>query len=279
MFYDVEVSRISTANKVIRVEADSPEDAEKKALAAAGDEDFAGCVTDYEFEANSVEPVADPSVPPSSMNIEPGESREVDNLTDAKGRKLPREDVEELAMEKIIASGEASKGAALDAYIENMGDETLLKWATDVDGNFPDRMFRPETCDLCRKVMPEIKEAINQGWVPSYWDGDEECSGPVCPDCVAKYLDTEYTSLELVLKELKGEYVSDWGNGHEFRSPCTVNVRTRSFTIEQSFDTDESVDDPVEEYVMLDGNRYAADHADRRDDYSPAEQAQMFFWG
>ena len=31
MFFDVEVSRISTADKVIRVEADSPEDARKSA--------------------------------------------------------------------------------------------------------------------------------------------------------------------------------------------------------------------------------------------------------
>ncbi|MGO8751850.1 MAG: hypothetical protein ACLQNE_38400 [Thermoguttaceae bacterium] len=162
MFFDVEVSRISTANKVIRVEADSPEDAEKKALAAAGDEDFAGCVVDYEFEANSVEPVADPSVPPFSMNAAHGESREVDNLTDATGRKLPREDVEELAAAKIIAAGEATKGAALDAYIENMGDETLLQWATDDGGNFPDRMFQEEKCDLCGKIMPEIEEAINE---------------------------------------------------------------------------------------------------------------------
>ena len=112
MFYDVEVSRISTANKVIRVEADSPEDAEKKALAAAGDEDFAGCTTDYEFECSGVAPVTDPSVPPFSMNIAHSKSREADNLTDAKGRNLSREDVEELAMEKIVASGEGSMGAA-----------------------------------------------------------------------------------------------------------------------------------------------------------------------
>jgi hypothetical protein len=71
MLYDVNVSRISTATKVMRVEADSPEQAEEQSLASAGDEEFAGCITDYDFDGNGVAPVADPSVPPFTMNVQP----------------------------------------------------------------------------------------------------------------------------------------------------------------------------------------------------------------
>ncbi len=52
MFYDVNVSRISTATKTVRVEADSREEAEEKAVEQAHDEDFAGCVTEYDFECS-----------------------------------------------------------------------------------------------------------------------------------------------------------------------------------------------------------------------------------
>jgi hypothetical protein len=61
-----------------------------------------------------------------------------DQLTDASGRALARDDVEELAARNIIASGEAIKGVALDAYLECMSDETLLQWATDEKGKFPE---------------------------------------------------------------------------------------------------------------------------------------------
>jgi hypothetical protein len=52
MLYDVNVSRISTATKTIRVEADSPEEAEEKAVEQAHDEDFTGCVVEYDFECS-----------------------------------------------------------------------------------------------------------------------------------------------------------------------------------------------------------------------------------
>ncbi len=54
MWYDVDVSRISTATLTIRVEADSPEDANEKAVEKAHDTDFGGCVVDYDFEVNGI---------------------------------------------------------------------------------------------------------------------------------------------------------------------------------------------------------------------------------
>jgi len=57
MLYDVNVSRISTATLTLRVEASSKEEAEEKAIEQAHDTDFAGCVTDYDFESGGVLPV------------------------------------------------------------------------------------------------------------------------------------------------------------------------------------------------------------------------------
>ena len=46
-------------------------------------------------------------------------------------------------------------------------------------------------CVLCGVHQPNIEEAIDAGWVPTYWDGDNELDGPVCADCAEKHLDTD----------------------------------------------------------------------------------------
>jgi hypothetical protein len=71
MIYDVNVSRISTAPKTIRVEADSREEAEEMAVELAHDEDFTGCVTDYQFEVNGAAAVQD-------RHVSPYQSEEID---------------------------------------------------------------------------------------------------------------------------------------------------------------------------------------------------------
>ena len=55
MLYDVNVSRISTATKTVRVEADSRDEAEGKAVEQAHDEEFTGCVVEYDFEVAGIE--------------------------------------------------------------------------------------------------------------------------------------------------------------------------------------------------------------------------------
>ena len=59
MFYDVTINRISTATKTIRVEADDPDSARGMALELAGDQDFSGCVTDYDFECSGASEAKD----------------------------------------------------------------------------------------------------------------------------------------------------------------------------------------------------------------------------
>ena len=133
MFYDVNVSRIIHATMTIRVEADSPEKAEEMAVEQAHDEDFTGCVTDYEFEANGATPVTDPNESPNPMQA-------------------------------VILASEGGLSFIIG----------------DPQAKVPDT-----TCALCDAVMPEtVEKAIEAGWIPSYFDGDDEQEGPVCPACV-----------------------------------------------------------------------------------------------
>ena len=59
-------------------------------------------------------------------------------------------------------------------------------------------------CTLCERTVTKMDEAIDDGWMPQFWIGEEEQYGEVCPTCIEKYLeqgmDGEY--------ELKPELVS-----------------------------------------------------------------------
>lgn len=55
------------------------------------------------------------------------------------------------------------------------------------------------TCDLCGKVELE-HEAIEGGWIPSYWKGDEGVQNPVCSTCAKdriREIDGEYVLIEV----------------------------------------------------------------------------------
>ena len=54
MLYEVNITRTSTATLTIRVDADDPESARGMALDLAGDQNFSGCVVDYDFDADEV---------------------------------------------------------------------------------------------------------------------------------------------------------------------------------------------------------------------------------
>ncbi len=159
-------------------------------------------------------------------------------------------------------------------------DETLPGGfdAADAHHELP-RQKSDTKCALCPAVMPDdLNQAIDLGWVPSYWDGEVSCDGPVCPECLEKYLTMDHESGELVLKDLHGEYVSEWEAGDEYRSVCTINIRTRTIEIKQSHDAGEEDGMLMREYVVLDGKEYKAANADSRDEYTAKEQSQMFFW-
>lgn len=133
------------------------------------------------------------------------------------------------------------------------------------------------TCALCPTVFPGVSDAvIDAGWVPSYWIGEEEQEGPVCPNCARQFLVTDPEYGESVLC-VKGEYVGVWDGGVEVRSICTVDPRTRKIEIEHTSDV-EDLETMEREYVVLNGNEYPAANEEERIQYSADEQAGMFFY-
>jgi len=59
MLYEVNICRTSTATRTIRVEASSADEAQEKALEAAGDADFTCAIVEYDFDASDATPVED----------------------------------------------------------------------------------------------------------------------------------------------------------------------------------------------------------------------------
>jgi hypothetical protein len=44
-------------------------------------------------------------------------------------------------------------------------------------------------CVFCKRKAPaDFDDVVNEGWIPSYFAGQEQQEGPVCPDCIAKHL-------------------------------------------------------------------------------------------
>ena len=54
-------------------------------------------------------------------------------------------------------------------------------------------------CAFCGKEVDSVDEAIELGWVPSFWRGEVCYEGPVCPDCFREHLFTDADG-EWVLK-------------------------------------------------------------------------------
>jgi len=133
------------------------------------------------------------------------------------------------------------------------------------------------TCALCPAPFPGVcDETIDAGWLPSYFVDDDECSGPVCPNCAAQFIVIDPKDGESILNR-KGEYVSVWDSGVEVRSICTVDPRTRKIEIEHTADV-EGLETMEREYVVLNGKEYPAANEEERFQYSADEQAGMFFY-
>ena len=232
MFYDVSVTRTSTASLTIRVEANDPDAAREKALELAGDQDYTGCVVEYDFDADSAVEVKDDNAP---------------------------------------SHADATLPEGYNVADETAGEVNLVS----EEKRCPD--LGDGTCALCPTIFQGVSDAIiDAGWVPSYWIGEEEQDGPVCPNCAKQFLVTDAQYGESVLN-LKGEYVSQWDGGVEVKAPCTVDPRTRKVVIEHAAGA-EGLETLHEEYVLLNGEQYVAVSEEERHEYSPEEQSRMFFW-
>jgi hypothetical protein len=133
-------------------------------------------------------------------------------------------------------------------------------------------------CSVCQVTsFPGVSDAvIDAGWLPSYFISEDECEGPVCPNCAQQFIVYEPEYGEPTLS-LKGEYVSQWDGGIEVKSICTVDPRTRKIEIEHTSDV-EGLEMMEREYVVLNGKEYPAANEEERFQYSAAEQAGMFFY-
>ena len=55
------------------------------------------------------------------------------------------------------------------------------------------------TCNLCRLACATVEDAVEEGWISSYYDHNDHETGPACPRCCERYLvyDTASATYEL----------------------------------------------------------------------------------
>ena len=59
-------------------------------------------------------------------------------------------------------------------------------------------------CQFCARTVADVDEAVEAGWIPSYYDYDDHEHGPACPTCV---------KTRLVLDATTSTYeVVEWSN-------------------------------------------------------------------
>ena len=55
-------------------------------------------------------------------------------------------------------------------------------------------------CAFCAMTVPDVPDAIDAGWIPSYYDNQEEKADPVCLACQQAYLEVDPKDGEFVIK-------------------------------------------------------------------------------
>ena len=43
-------------------------------------------------------------------------------------------------------------------------------------------------CAFCEKAFDSLDEAVEIGWFPDFWIGEDNYEGPICPECCSTYL-------------------------------------------------------------------------------------------
>lgn len=84
-------------------------------------------------------------------------------------------------------------------------DHSIPYFVRNKPTDTPEEPYHVE-CRLCRKTATSTEACIDTGWIPSYWSGDIEVDGPVCPDCVKS---------RLTFSELEGDYELTGTQPHE----------------------------------------------------------------
>ena len=60
-------------------------------------------------------------------------------------------------------------------------------------------------CAICGIEVDSIDEAINEGWIPSVWEGDQEEEGPFCGSCSETLIQVDKEGEFVVKEEYRGK--------------------------------------------------------------------------
>jgi hypothetical protein len=56
------------------------------------------------------------------------------------------------------------------------------------------------TCAFCGATTPDVETAVDAGWEPGFYTGDQYLTGPVCGQCSAEHLSFDDEAGEMVAK-------------------------------------------------------------------------------
>ena len=76
-------------------------------------------------------------------------------------------------------------------------------------------------CILCPREIAEIEDAIDAGWIPSFFDGPEEIYFPACGECVAQKMLYAGDGETEIRPEFRAELLDANGN-----RPNPIGART-----------------------------------------------------
>jgi len=60
-------------------------------------------------------------------------------------------------------------------------------------------------CAICGIEIESIDQAIEEGWIPSVWDGDQEKDGPFCASCSDMFIEVDEDGEFAVKEEYQGK--------------------------------------------------------------------------
>ena len=60
-------------------------------------------------------------------------------------------------------------------------------------------------CAICGIEIESIDQAIEEAWIPSVWDGDQEKDGPFCASCSDMFIEVDEDGEFAVKEKYRGK--------------------------------------------------------------------------
>ena len=70
-------------------------------------------------------------------------------------------------------------------------------------------------CAICGIEIESTEQAIEEGWIPSVWDGDQEKEGPFCASCSDPLMQLDENGEFAVKEEYRGKITYQEGDFSE----------------------------------------------------------------